>query len=104
MLPVEIYGRRGTFYALLGGMPTLGCQPIGGIGGALALGSPAFTLGFGPISDLPQGAACDVGVGQTSFAVPAGASIDMAFRLQGASFSVMDGGLVFTRAVEVRVW
>lgn len=102
-LAVDVYGKRGTFYALLGGMPTTACQPIGGLGGALVLGNPAFTLGFGGISDFVHSTDCDVGVGQTTFWVPMSASVDLSFRLQGVSFATFGNGVEFTRGVEVDV-
>ncbi len=103
MLGIEVYGGRGTFYALLGGMPTPACQPIAGIGGGLVLGSPAFTLGFGGISDFAAVADCDVGMAFTNFTVPDIANLDIAVRLQAVAFTAVGPGMAFSRGVEIRV-
>ncbi|MCB9884022.1 MAG: hypothetical protein H6838_00945 [Planctomycetes bacterium] len=102
MLDCEVYGRRGTFFVMLGGMPTIGCTPVAGFDGMLALGSPVFTLGYGGVSDYSATTDCGLGTGTMNFVVPGGA-VGMAFRLQAVGYSTVDVGLAFSRAVEIHL-
>lgn len=99
-LAIEVFGLPEMPYILFAGTPTIGCLPILGLSGELAVWAPIITLQLGFVSNNYVGD-CGVAVSTMSCTVPVTIPLGMQLRLQSIAMAPKLEQPAFSRAIEV---
>lgn len=94
---LTVWGDVQAPYALFAAMSGTQCLPIPGLGNALVLDLPVFTVAFGVLSQTTPCLACPPGLQPMTFPLPPGLPRGTSISFQAVSFG--NRGVSFTSAI-----